>query len=122
MIEVDGEPIIHRTVRLLRDAGVKDIYVVGRDQTYKVPGSKLYVPTFTEAFHDADKFLSSRDLWIQTEGKTLVIYGDVYFTEDAIQQIVHCRHIDWLLFARPFASRLTGKGFGECFAAQRLFL
>jgi len=114
-IEIDHEPILHRTVRLLRENHVDDIWIIGKDKQYKTEGSNLYIPKFTKEYGDADKFLSSRELWSK-EGKTLVIYGDVYFTEDAIQQIVHYRHEDWLLFARPFGSRLTGKGCGECFA------
>jgi len=117
-IEIDGEPIIKRTVRLLLENGVDDIYVVGKTKEYEIEGSKLYVPKLTPEYHDADKFLSSKDLWLRYEdggGKTMVLYGDVYFTEYAIDKIVHCDHKDWLLFGRALDSELT-TNCGECFA------
>ena len=114
-IEVDGEPIIKRSVRLLKKFGVDDIYIVAKDDTYQIEGAKLYIPTFNLANHDADKFLNSKDLWLRDEGKTIVLYGDVYFTEYAMETIVNHPHNDWLLFARQYESTITG-GAGECFA------
>src|SRR5690606_1796938 len=87
-LEIDGEPIIHRTVRLLNENGVDDVYVVGKDDRYKISGSQLYIPTLNPANYDADKFLSSKDLWLRDEGRTIVFYGDVYFTEMAIKTIL----------------------------------
>ncbi len=118
-MKIDGEAIIHRTVRLLKEFGVDDIYVVGKTKKYEIEGTKLYKPKFTKEYYDADKFLSSKNLW-NKKGKTLVLYGDVYFTRQAIDQIVNYAHVDWLLFGRPFASLLTGKRYGECL--HKLFM
>lgn len=114
-VEIDGEPIIHRTVRLLREAGIEDIVVVGTDKRYLIEGSWLYIPKLTPEYHDADKFLSSRDLWLRDEGRTIVVYGDVYFTEKAIKTIVDYKPDEWVLFCRPYESYLTENG-AECFA------
>src|SRR5690606_32039339 len=64
---------------------------------------------------DADKFLSSRTLWNET-GRTIVLYGDVYFTAEAMNKIVNSKERDWTLFCRPTPSRVTGHKWGECFA------
>jgi Predicted sugar nucleotidyltransferases len=118
LIEIEGEKILDRTVRLLRSNGVDDIYVVARDgdDRYRVSGSKLYVPALNyEENADADKFLSSKSLW-NTCGRTIVIYGDCYFTEAAVATIVAESREEWLLFCRPTPSVITGTPWGECFA------
>lgn len=113
-VEIDGERIIDRTVRLLRENGVDDIYIVARDERYKIDGAELYIPKLTPEYHDADKFLSSAPLWLP-DGKTMVLYGDCYFSELLMKTIVESTHPDWQLFARFTESRITG-GAGECFA------
>ena len=45
LIEIDNEPILYRTVRLLKENDLDNIYIVAPDDDrYKVPGSKLYIP------------------------------------------------------------------------------
>jgi len=114
---VDGEPIIYRTVRLLRERSVVDIYVVGPadDPRYAIEGSTLFVPKKEPHNQDADKFLNSRDLW-DANGRTVVFYGDVFFTEYAMDSIVNFEGKDWTLFCRFDSSQYTGTGWGECFA------
>jgi len=111
---VDGEPILHRTVRLLQRDDVK-VLVVGPDDRYKVEGSELYVPEHDPDVFDADKFLSSRALW-HPDGRTIVVYGDVYWTDEAMTRVLDWPSWDWVLFGRAFESRLTGTPYGECFA------
>ena len=106
LIPVDGEPLIARTVRLLRERGVEDIVIVGPDDPrYAVPGARLFVPTHHVPWsggstrHDCDKFLSSRELWNE-EGRTVILHGDIYLAENAADTIVRHRVEAWCLFAR----------------------
>lgn len=112
----NGEPVINRTVRLLRENGVEreDIYIVSKD--YRIEGANNYhiVPNYEENA-DADKFLSSTDLWSKDE-RTVIFYGDVYFSDSAMKQIVSYEGDDWRLFCRPTPSTITGTPWGECFA------
>jgi len=113
-ISIDGEPIIERTVRLLRENGLSDIFVVSKE--YRVPGCVNYRPTLNyEQNVDADKFLSSKELW-NPDGRTVVFYGDVFFTEEAVGAIVGFEKAEWTLFCRPDRSTFTGRPWGECFA------
>lgn len=114
-----GEPILYRTVRLIREH-IPDakIHVVARDgdDRYRVPGTTLYVPKLDwEHNRDADKFLSSQDLWSR-QHRTIVFYGDVYFTDAAMKAISAHQVREWTLFARFGPSHLTGTRWGECFA------
>lgn len=117
LVEIEGEKILHRTVRLLNEKGVKDVFVVSKDDPrYDVEGAKRYVAKIDyEKNADADKFLSSKELW-SDDGRTLIIYGDCYFTEEAIDAIVGHDKREWTLFCRPNASKVTGTPWGECFA------
>lgn len=116
LIRIDGEPLLHRTVRLLKQY-TDDIFVVAKDDPlYLIDGATRYVPTLNyEAHADADKFLSSKELW-NDKGRTVVFYGDVYFTEYAMHKIASYWVKDWTLFCRPHASMYTGTPWGECFA------
>jgi hypothetical protein len=113
-IKIDGEPIIKRTIRLLNESGTTP-HVVGRDQTYDLPGSKLFLPEFNSKNFGVDKFLNSKELWSQSE-RTIVFYGDVYFSDKAMKTILEYEPREWTLFGREGASEITGTGHGECFA------
>jgi hypothetical protein len=119
LIEVDGERILNRLVRLINKYAVEDtkIYVVARDhdKRYEVPGSTYYEADLNPHNFDADKFLSSRALW-NGQGRTVVFYGDCYFTDEAVKTIMEHEGADWLLFARFDKSDITGCPWGECFA------
>lgn len=115
---LNGQPIIHRTIDLLRANGVAydDIYIVSKD--YNLPyGNNYHIVPNYEQNGDADKFLSSADLWAKDQ-RTVIIYGDVYFSEKAMHRIVHYQNTGWRLFCRPTASAITGTKWGECFAIQ----
>jgi len=115
LIKIDGERLIDRAVRLLIENNVEDVYVVGPDDRYKVSGAKLYTATHEKSNGDLDKFMNSANLW-NDDGKTIILYGDVYFTENAMKSIVEYNEVDFALHCRPFNSYLTGTPYGECFA------
>lgn len=114
---LNNEPILNRTIRLLDENNVapEDIYVVSKD--YSIDKVNNYHPKLNKNNHDADKFLSSKDLW-NKDGRTVILYGDVYFSEYAIKTIVNepCEY--WRIFCRPTPSEITGTPYGECFAVS----
>lgn len=113
---VDNEPILNRTVRLLKENSITDIIVVGPDDDrYKIPHSKLFVPTRNPSYGDADKFLSSESLW-NLDGETITLFGDVFFTNEAVKTIVNIDRQTWTVFGREKSSNITGGAYGEIFA------
>lgn len=117
LVSIDGETLVHRTARQANDRGWR-VDVVGLDKRYPTPHSKLHLlpdaarwPTGT----DADKFLSSRYLW-SPDGRSIVLYGDVFFTDEAMNLIANFAVRDWTLFCRFGPNKLTGHKAGECFA------
>lgn len=116
LLKIDGEKLIERTVRLLRKHMVNEIYIVSKpDLRYEIKGSTQYIAKLNITNGDADKFLSSKELWNQ-QGRTIVLYGDCYFSEEAIEKIIRYKLLDWTLFCRPWKSEYTGCEYGECFA------
>lgn len=110
---IDGEPVIERTVRLLLERGQQDIWVVSKD--YDIDGVTNYRPKLNPRNHDADKFISSSELW-HPEKRTIVIYGDVYFTENGVDTILANDSDLYRLFCRPTGNKRFKYPYGECFA------
>ena len=93
----DGEPILHRTVRLLKKEDPNAaINIVARPQDL---GNAFYAKlkeehasvnlvesNLTPENGGADKMLSSAHLW-KHEQRTVLMNGDVFYTEKAVQAI-----------------------------------
>lgn len=109
----DGEPLIHRTIRQFSELG--DVYVVTSDSRYPIPPAVQYAPTHNPDNFDADKFLNSQPLW-NPDGRTVVAYGDVWFSDALVARISGFQKREWRLFARQKRSMITGTRWGECFA------
>lgn len=81
LIEIDGETILHRMIRLLREEGVakKNIIICGKfkdaDATTKLTKSK----TKREVFEEIANLAKS---------PFTILYGDCYYTKDCIHNIV----------------------------------
>lgn len=113
----NNETLLERTVRLVAQH-TSDIWIVAQsDNRYRVHRANTFTVTprtIGGTAIDADKFYSSIRLW---HGRTDVrlIYGDCYFTQQAIETI--CAPIeDWKLYCRPGASPGNGHQCGECWA------
>lgn len=112
LIEVADEPILHRTTRLFEHFTVT---VNGPDDPrYETPHSTLHTQRSDPAWDQQAKFFSTRHLW-NTQGRTVLLYGDVYYTQQAADLITEPRD-GFTMYARPGPSRLTGCRYGELFA------
>lgn len=116
LAELGGERILDRTARQVAERG-HVAWVVGPpgDLRYLVPRSQLAAPVLNASNGDADKFLSSAYAWSRTD-RTVILYGDVWFTDEAMDTILGYPGEDWRLFARLGPSAITGTPYGECFA------
>jgi hypothetical protein len=117
LLAPEGERLLDRTVRLAREYGAGRVLVVSKpgDTRYEVDGAERVDARLTPSNADADKFLSSRHLWSE-EGRTVVLYGDVWFDDDAMARILRDERREWLMWCRPGPSTVTGATSGECFA------
>lgn len=111
LVDIDGEPLLYRTVRQLLEH-LDDVWVISQaDPRYSQhPADTWWIEPRPV---DTDKFYSSKPVWGQHD--LLFVYGDCYFTDDAIATITQPVN-EWTLYCRPDASTLTGKPWGECWA------
>jgi hypothetical protein len=83
---IGGERLLDRTIRLLKENGVKDILVTGR---YKLKDVIVYDPLDNDFDYNTEK-----GYWLSAFSKEFLnepvcfIWGDVYFSEKAIKTIV----------------------------------
>ena len=116
LIPIQGEPLIHRTQRQLRERGITDIHVVcqvERAPTYVAAHSRWAEPHWRD--RDMHQHESSRHLW-HPDDPTLIIYGDTYLTDELADTIATDPGDPWHIYARHDASTITGRKWGEMFA------
>jgi hypothetical protein len=109
-----GEPLLHRTIRQAR-AVTSDVHLTAPpdDTRYDLPG----VTVHDRGPHAPSEYASTRDLW-NPAGRTVLLLGDVYFTDQAMAVIAAHRPRQYRVFGRYRASRMTGTPYGEIFAAS----
>lgn len=120
LMRVDGEMIVSRTIRLLRENGVENIAISSNIPVFK----KLGVPVLE---HDNDFTVYAPwktsgywcDAFYPTDEPTCYIFGDVIFSPEAIRTIVETDtdDIEFFASAPPFAKEYP-KQWAEPFALK----
>jgi hypothetical protein len=111
----NGVSLLHRTVNQFKVHG--DVYITGpkNDKRYNLEGTTLYVPKKYENLYDTKKFLDNTNLWSEEE-KTIILWGDCYFSDLAVYKIVNHNPKSWSMYGRFNKSNITGCPYGELFA------
>ena len=111
---VEKEVLIQRTCKQFLKY-TADIYVIGLDERYKVDGTVLYIPSGSNTnYKDANKFMCTQPLW-NRDGRTIIVFGDVYFTNDAVKTIMNSDG-EYKWFLRREESKISGARWKEIFA------
>ena len=113
LIQVDGEEIIARTIRLLRESGVDDIALSTAHPIFEKFG--LPILKHSNTFYKDWKYWV--DAFYPTDEPACYIMGDVFFSPEAIQRIVETDTNDIQFFASspPFGKQYP-KQYAEPFA------
>ena len=106
LTEIAGEPIVARTIRLLRDAGVDDIAISSDNTVFEqfgIPVLQHQNDFVVINHHSSSGYWSSA--FYPTDESTCYIFGDVVFSPEAIKTIVDYETDDIMFFGskRPFA-------------------
>lgn len=109
----DGEILLGRTIAQARRL-TGDIHVATLDDP------RFSLPLDVEQhilppFHN--EYLHTRHLWSEDE-RTVLLLGDVYFTDEAIATIAAGSGSAYRVFGRYRGSKVTGTPYGEIFAAS----
>jgi hypothetical protein len=121
-IEINGEPILSRTVRLIKKyAPEAQVIITTKAENlslYDYDGCDTFIP-IRDAFldRDIDKYNNLIPIWSQND-RTILMLGDVYFTESAMKKILFHKRHSITFFARPHPSKITGHRWREHFATS----
>ena len=93
LVEIDGEPIIARTVRMLNEMtdGNCEVIITSHDKRYEFAGSRRHEPLNNNL--EIDRFTEEL-----IEDRTCFLYGDTFYTEDALREILEQENEDVLFF------------------------
>lgn len=111
---VDGLPLLERTVGQVR-RWTDDVHVTAPpgDFRYRASGATVH----GRSPDLPSEYASTRDLWSDT-ARTVLLLGDVYWTDAAINRVLSCADPDFRVFGRYGPSKITGTPYGEIFAAS----
>lgn len=99
LVEINGERLIERTIRLLKENGVENIIITAKDERFDGLGAERYNPVNSD--YDYNRGIG---YWLNAFPFELIdepvcfIWGDVYFSEKAIQEIVELESKEDLFF------------------------
>lgn len=103
LIEINGETLLARTTRLLKDNGVYNYIITSSDVRYK-----QYGMTMPQSCNDCEI-----DRFEETDDEEICyLYGDVYYTEEAIKNIINTPTDEILFFGSNweiFAIKIVNK-------------
>lgn len=88
-VKINGETLIGRTTRLLKENGVEDYIITTSDERYKEYGEirpQTYNDCEVDRFEDID------------QEEICYLYGDVYYTENALKTIINTPTDEILFF------------------------
>ncbi|MCL1797154.1 MAG: hypothetical protein FWG24_02360 [Eggerthellaceae bacterium] len=104
LLEVKGETLLQRTVRLIQDYDPEStIVITGKNASLETEGAHLYRPL-------EDSFEIDRFTYELIENDTCFLCGDTYYTRAAIRKIATIRTDDLLFFGsrkRIFALKIN---------------
>ena len=120
LIEVYGEPIVIRTIRLLRENGIEDIAISSNHDAFDALGVPVLKHKNAYNVDDHNKITGYWcDAFYLTNEPTCYIFGDVVFSPEAIRTIVETEtdDIEFFASAPPFAAKYP-KSWAEPFALK----
>ena len=99
LVEINGEPLVGRIIRLLKENGVNDIIITANDKRFDNLGAERY-----ECKTNNFDYIKRTGYWLDAFPFELMnepvcfIWGDVYFSEEAIKTIVETETDSTLFF------------------------
>nr|MBR6100723.1 hypothetical protein [bacterium] len=105
LIEVNGERLVDRTIRLLKEQGITDIAISSNDKRF----DSCNVPRLEHENNyeviDGKDYGYWLDAFYPTDEEVCYLFGDVYYSEDAIKTIIENDTDDVLFFGSSIPNR-----------------
>ncbi len=115
---VNGEALVDRTIRLLKENGIRDIYISTNDDRFrgKAPLLKHYNSYKYENGELKGYWLDAFYPGFAPSDKVTYLFGDVYYSEKAIKTIVEVESNENILVGNSVAMNPEHHNIGEPFA------
>ena len=119
LTEVCGEPLVARTIRLLKEAGISDIAISSDNPIFEQFGVPILKHDNRYVGYGNENNGRWTDAFYPTDEPTCYIFGDVVFSPEAIKTIIETEtdDIEFFASAPPFAPEYI-KPWAEPFALK----
>lgn len=96
---IHNEPVICRTIRLLKENGIKDIVISSNNEMFDNLGVERHTPLYNDYNPDDPKspWLKAFPTELMSE-PVCYLFGDVFYSEEAIKKIIKKDNHDILFF------------------------
>ena len=116
---INGERLVDRTIRLLRESGVEQVYISSNDKRFEdCDAPTLHHPNSYKVIDGVQEgyWLDAFYPYLKPSDTVCFMFGDVYYTEDAIRTIVGLKCVKNTLFGTKDAKNKKHENWGEPFA------
>lgn len=104
LTEINGEPLLKRTIRLLKENGIEDIIITSHDKRFDDLGAEKYEPLHNDYVPNKSGYwLNAFPIELINE-PVCFLFGDVYYSENAIKIIVESK-TDSVLFLCSYQNK-----------------
>jgi choline kinase len=87
---INGESLIERTIRLLKENGIEDYYISSNDDNFNKYGKVLHHNN-SYRYENGKNIGYWVDAYYPTNEPCIYLHGDVYYSEEAIKQILNLK-------------------------------
>ena len=106
LLKVNDEVIVERTIRLLRENGIKDIAVSTNDKRFNYLDVEILNNKDNQfLYYGENETKNSNNSWLKAyyliDEPVCYLHGDVYFSDEAIKTIVETKVKDTMFFCVP---------------------
>lgn len=111
---INGETLVERTIRLLKENGITDIYISSNDERFSKYATRLEHNNSYE-YKDGKIYGYWVDAYYPLDEPCIYLHGDVYYSEDAIKKIINLNPSVNTFIGNEIARNPEHKNWGEPF-------
>lgn len=112
---INGERLVDRTIRLLKERGIEDIYITSNDPRFDDCGVRRLEHKNSFKYEDGKVYGYWLDAYYPLNKPCVYLHGDVYYSEDAIDKIVNLNPKVNTFIGNAVAKNPEHKNWGEPF-------
>ena len=111
---INGEPLVARTIRLLKENGVSDIVITSDNPIFEKYAPRLY---HWNSYRSVGGKIYGYwlDAYYPLKEPCTYLHGDVYYSEDAIRKIINYKSDKNIFIGNELAKNKEHKNWGEPF-------